>query len=386
LIKIFKISGIFPVQIMNPVIMFLPIITLAYILPNIYIFFRLGNLFVNREYKFYYVLVYLFLAVFFPLVNIFANGDSGILGVIANYLLPYYLYLTLSLLAFDLFLLVNRLLKIVPAEKIKSTGFKMTGLCAVLLLPCAIVIAGAINFNTIRLSEYQIDVPCKSAKISHLKIAFVADFHLKRGVDLHYVERFARQIEVIQPDLMIYGGDIVEGNREDESMRSFEKVFRTIHPKYGVFAVFGNHEFYGRQDKGQFFDRAGMKLLCDSNVVIDGSFNLLGRYDSHFGKRKSIGELLKSVNDSLPIILIDHRPTEIEEVSKTAVDVQLSGHTHDGQLFPINLILKTMYRLTWGYEKIGNTNFFVTSGIRLWGPPVRTTGKSEIMVIDVNFK
>ncbi len=386
MIKIFKISGIFPVQILNPGIMFLPIILLAYILPNIYIFLRLGKLFFSRKYRLYFVLIYLFIAVFFPLVNILSGGNSGILVVAANYLLAYYLYLTLSLLTFDLFLLVNRIFKFISSEKLKSAGFKLTGLSVVLLLPCLVVIAGVINFNNIQTSTYQIDVPGKSSRIKHLKIAFVADFHLKKGVDSHYVERFAQQIETIQPDLMIFGGDIVEGNREDESLHSFEKIFRTIHPKYGVYAVFGNHEFYGRQDKGQFFDRAGMKLLCDSNVVINGSFNLLGRYDSHFSRRKNIGELMKSVNDSFPVILIDHRPTELEEVSKTTVDVQLSGHTHNGQLFPVNLILKSMYPLTWGYKKIGKTNFFVTSGIRLWGPPVRTTGKSEIMVIDVNFE
>jgi predicted MPP superfamily phosphohydrolase len=94
---------------------------------------------------------------------------------------------------------------------------------------------------------------------------------------------------------------------------------------------------------------------------------------------------MKSITDSLPVILIDHRPTELAQVSKTLVDVQLSGHTHDGQMFPINLITRRVYPLSWGYRKIGNTHFFVTSGIRLWGPPVRTSGKSEIMVIDITF-
>ncbi len=273
-----------------------------------------------------------------------------------------------------------------PAEKMKSTGFKVSGLSAVLILPILVVIAGVINFNTIRTSEYQIDVPGKSAKIDHLKIAFVADFHLNKGMDAQFVERFAAKIAAIQPDLMIFGGDIVEGHRDDGNLSLFAKIIRGISAKYGVYAVLGNHEYYGGQDKGNFFDLAGIKVLCDSIVVIDGSFNLAGRYDSHFNRRKTIGVLMKSVKDSLPVILIDHRPTEIDEVSKTNVDVQLSGHTHDGQLFPINLILKSMYRLVWGYEKIGNTNFFVTSGIRLWGPPVRTVGKSEIMVIEVRFR
>jgi predicted MPP superfamily phosphohydrolase len=85
------------------------------------------------------------------------------------------------------------------------------------------------------------------------------------------------------------------------------------------------------------------------------------------------------------MILIDHLPTEIDPVCKTHIDIQLSGHTHNGQLFPINLITKRVYELSWGHKKIGNTDFFVTSGIRLWGPSVRTTGKSEIMIINANF-
>lgn len=184
---------------------------------------------------------------------------------------------------------------------------------------------------------------------------------------------------------MIFGGDIAEGNREDENMIAVEKLFRKISPKYGVFTVLGNHEYYARQDKGNFFDKAGMKVLCDSFVVIDNSFNLGGRYDSHFRTRKTINKFLRSATDTLPVILIDHRPTDIDRVSKTRVDIQLSGHTHNGQLFPINLITRRIYQLSRGYMKKGNTHFFVTSGIRLWGPPVRTAGKAEIMVIDIIF-
>jgi len=85
------------------------------------------------------------------------------------------------------------------------------------------------------------------------------------------------------------------------------------------------------------------------------------------------------------MILVDHRPTELDNVAGTSVDIQLSGHTHNGQMFPINLITGKIYTLSWGYRKIGNTHFFVTSGIRLWGPPVRTVGKSEIMIINITF-
>jgi hypothetical protein len=200
------------------------------------------------------------------------------------------------------------------------------------------------------------------------------------------VEQFAREIAKIEPDILLFGGDIADGNTEDNNMLIYETILKSIRPKYGVFTVLGNHEYYSGNDNGSFFDRSGIKVLCDSIIVIDNSFCLGGRYDSHNTTRKSLPRLLKSQNDLLPMILLDHRPTEIDQVSRTGVDVQLSGHTHNGQMFPINLIMRNLYQLVWGYKKIGNTHFFVTSGIRLWGPPVRTAGKSEIMIIDVVFK
>jgi hypothetical protein len=369
--------------------MFHTIINLAYIIPNIYVFLRIWQLFINKGYKIHYTVVYLFLASLYPVGNLINFGNTGIFkaffNTIENYILPFYLYLFLSVLVFDIFLLFNHIFKFVTADKFTTTRFKTTSLSAILLVSAVVVVAGIINFNTIRTSEYQVEIPGKYSKISHLKIAFVADFHLKEGTNAGFVKRFVRKIEVLNPDLMLFGGDIVEGDRDDGNMLVLEKLLKTINPKYGVFTVLGNHEYYGGQDKGSFFDKAGMKVLCDTILSIDSSFNLGGRYDSHFRTRKSIDYFMKSYSDSLPLILVDHRPTELSEVSLTRTDIQLSGHTHNGQMFPINLITKSVYELSWGYRKIGNTHFFVTSGIRLWGPPVRTTGKSEIMVIDLSF-
>jgi uncharacterized protein len=369
--------------------MFHTLITLAYIIPNIYLFLRIGHLFINKGYRVYYSLIYIFLALIYPAGNFLPEADSNtlllILTAAGNYILPFYLYLFLSVLLFDIILILNRIFKIFPAEKLKNTRSKVKVLAIILVLSIGVVIGGVINFNTIRISEYKIDIAARSSAIRHLKIAFVADFHLKERTNKHFVEKFVDKIKVIKPDLMIYGGDIVDGDRDDGNLYSLEKILSGIKASYGVFAVLGNHEHYARQDKGSFFDKSGMTVLNDTTVVLDNLFTLTGRNDSHIRSRKKIEDLLKSIPDSLPIILIDHRPTEIEQVSKTNVDIQLSGHTHNGQLFPINLITRRVYQLSRGYKKIGNTHFFVTSGIRLWGPPVRTTSKSEIMVIDINF-
>ncbi|HKK43717.1 MAG TPA: metallophosphoesterase [Bacteroidales bacterium] len=367
--------------------MFHTIIAFAYTIPNLYVFIRIWQLFIDRQYRLPYILVYLFMALIYPLSNYFAGGGFpfSMLYEAAGYILPFYLYLFLSVLVLDFFLLFNRIFRLVSLHRLKSKVFKRYGLAVVVVVPVFIVIAGVINFNTIRTTEYKIDIPARESEISKLKIVFTADFHLNQGVDTSFVRRFVKRVAMIRPDLVIYGGDIIEGHNGDGSMEPFERILSVIKPEFGVYAVLGNHEHYAGQDNGDFFRKAGMTLLRDSCVVINNSINLVGRNDSHVNSRKTADQVLRSVNDSLPVILIDHRPTEIDLVSHLPVDIQLSGHTHNGQLFPINLFTKSMYLLSWGHRKIGNTHFFVTSGIRLWGPPVRTTGKSEIMVINVNF-
>jgi len=373
---------------MNLHLSFHTILILAYTVPNIYLFLRILHLFIPREFRLRYVIIYFVIAMIYPASNLLSDSvaDTLRLPLIANYLLPFCLYLFLFTLVFDLLLLINRVFKIIPAEKLKSPRVRKATFLSILFLSFSVLTGGIINFNTIRTSAYWIEIPCRSSAIKHLKIAFAADFHLQERTGVHFVERFAEIIREINPDIMIFGGDIVEGDSDDGNIQDYESVLKGIHARYGVFAVLGNHEYYSGQDNGSFFDKAGMKVLCDTVLVIDSSFSLAGRYDSHFGRRKPVYDLLNSAPDSLPLILVDHRPTEIDQVSSTKADIQLSGHTHNGQLFPINLITRKVYELSWGHIKKGNAHFFVTSGIRLWGPTVRTTGKSEIMVIDVDLK
>jgi predicted MPP superfamily phosphohydrolase len=369
--------------------MFHTILTLSYIIPNIYLFARIWQLFIRKGQRIYYVLIYLLLFLVYPVSNFFHEGGTvlaaRVLSGIADYLLPFFLYLFLFVLLLDLLLLINLLFRIVPHDKIKSRACWSYGLPVIVCCSLAVVVAGTINFNTIRTTEYQITIPGKSSGTSHLRIAFVSDFHLQEGTSIHFIEKFVAKIDSIKPDLMLFGGDIVEGDRRDENMEPFEKLFSSIKTRYGVYGVLGNHEYYARQDKGSFFSKAGIEILSDSVVIVDSSFILVGRNDSHIRTRKSIEEIMRTIPDSLPVILIDHRPTEIDQISRTSTDVALSGHTHNGQLFPINFVTRRVYELSYGYMKKGETHFFVSSGIRLWGPPVRTTGKSEIMVIDIAF-
>jgi len=364
------------------------ILFLAYTIPAIYVFLRIMYQFIGKEYRLLYAAIFLLLLFVYPLGGILQEsiGTASALKFLSGYLLPFFLYLFLIQLMFDIFLLVNMIFKIIKPEKLKQAYIRKISLVSIICMSLIIVTGGIINFNTIRISDYTIEIPRKSSELDHLRIAFAADFHLQERTGIRFVRKFAAKIEEINPDILIFGGDIIEGDDDDGNVKEYETILRGIRPRYGVFAVLGNHEYYAGQDKGSFFDISGIKVLCDTIMVFDRLFSLAGRYDSHFGQRQPVEVLLRSSSDSLPLILVDHRPTEIDDVSLTNADIQLSGHTHNGQLFPINLITRKVYELSWGHMKKGNTHFFVTSGIRLWGPPVRTTGKSEIMVIDVNFR
>jgi predicted MPP superfamily phosphohydrolase len=364
-------------------------LTVAYILPNIYVFFRINYLFISKGHRLLYSGIYLLTAAIYPVSLILPEEGMGffmkMLSVAGGYLLAFFLYLFLCIILYDLFLLLNLAFKLLSAKIRKSFSFRSYTLSIMILLSAIIVVAGAINLNTIRVSKYEIKVPRRDSDIDHLRIAFVSDLHLQQDTRPAFIEQFVRKVSALDPDLMLYGGDMTEGDSENESTEAVESMLKQINARYGVYGVTGNHEFYGGQGNASFFRKAGIILLCDTMLRIGNSFYLAGRYDQHYRKRKTAEEILGREPFDLPVIVVDHRPTELQEISLTGADVQFSGHTHNGQLFPFNLITSSIYELGWGYKKIRNTHFFVSSGLRLWGPPVKTAGKSEIMVVDIYF-
>lgn len=370
--------------------MFQLYLTLAYTIPNIYVFFRIMFLFIGRRYRLLYTIIYLLLAAVYPVTRYFSHlGPDSLMEVLsaaANYLLPFYLYVFLLLLLYELFLLFNRLFRLVPKEVRNGYRFRTYTLSSIILLSVTVVVVGIINLNTIRTSHYQITVPKDNSPLDNLKVAFVADFHLMQHSSLKYVEQFVRKANALNPHIMLYGGDIVEGRDDDKIPEPILSALRSVQSVYGSYGVPGNHESYGSRGEGTFYEKAGITLLRDTILNINDAFYLAGRNDERYRQRKPVQEILKDMNGNLPVLMLDHRPTQLQEVSSTAVDVQFSGHTHNGQLFPINFIIKRMYELSWGHKQINNTHFFVTSGLRLWGPPVKTAGKSEIMVVDIEFR
>ncbi|MGE4414041.1 MAG: metallophosphoesterase, partial [Bacteroidales bacterium] len=158
---------------------------------------------------------------------------------------------------------------------------------------------------------------------------------------------------------------------------------KKIDSRYGVFAISGNHEFYGgeREEIYSYLRSSGIEMLLDSVATVAGGIQIVGREDKTNRNRSTLPDLMKGINHDYPVILMDHQPFGLEEAQNNGVDLQLSGHTHNGQFWPGNLIVKMMYEIGYGYGKKGDTHYYVTSGVGLWGPKFRIGTESEIVVI-----
>lgn len=370
--------------------MFLIYLVTAYLVPGIYVFLRINFLLVPPGKRLYFSLIYILFLSAFPLTEIILHEDPPDYLIpllkIGFYSMPFMLYLFLLVLLFDIFLLLNLIFRWIPSGTIKSPGFRKYGIAVCLAIPSVIVILGIYHFHKIRISEYTVTVNENPAGNRNLKIAFVSDFHIGDLTSINFVEKFVNKIGELQPDILLFGGDLLEGDSEDLRTRKIEVLFQQLDIPFGIYGVFGNHEYHSLEKSYAFYRHAGITVLRDSMLMIDNFFYLAGRKDSRNRNREPAGKLLENVASHFPVILLDHRPSDLHTAADSGADVQFSGHTHHGQLFPFNYITRHLYELSWGYKKIGSTHFFVSSGIQLWGPPVRTAGKSEIMVVNIKFR
>jgi uncharacterized protein len=362
----------------------------AYVIFGTYVYLSVRKLFASTAGKVLFSIVFAILIAAFPVTETLTHTNYPawmrsllILGYMS---LPILLYLFLLVLLFDLGKLLCRILNIASPDYFRTSSMRIAELCLLICIPVIITAVGWAKNANIEINRYHIQIAQKSSPLRHLRIAVAADFHLKDLTDRDFMEHFVEKINSLDADILLMPGDILEGDRQGEELGEFERQFHRVKTRYGLFASMGNHDSHGWRERIDFFPNSGITLLRDSVAVAGNAFTLIGRNDSHNDRRKSIAELMRAVSDSLPVIVLDHRPTDLDNIGATHADISVSGHTHGGQLFPLNYITDIVYKVSRGYGKIGNTHVFVTSGIQQWGPAVRTVGDSEIMVIDVDFK
>lgn len=249
------------------------------------------------------------------------------------------------------------------------------------------------------LRHYDITVrtqgPAPSAYVDKpLKLGVITDIHLGR---LLTAGRLGRAIELLapeQPDAILYVGDIIDDHIKLDA-EATAAALAVAQPRLGHWAVPGNHEYIsGSIDKSLDFLRAvGMHVLRDQWAVVDNSFVLAGRDDlSKPGftgiQRGSMEEILADLPEQyrgLPLVVMDHQPAALEEARNACAALVLSGHTHNGQLWPFNFVTELRYENPLGLLTKGNFHSIVSAGTGTWGPPLRTTGRAEVLLVTVHF-
>ncbi|MDR0995873.1 MAG: metallophosphoesterase [Tannerella sp.] len=291
------------------------------------------------------------------------------------------LYLLLSFLLLD----ALRLIPGLQAGKWLSNNWWTFGLLAGGM--SLLLIGGNLNYHHKKRTELTLEIDKPGGPLKQLNIVALSDLHLGYGIGRAELESWLPLIEREHPDLILLAGDLVDGEPRPLFDEDFAASLRKLKAPLGVYAVLGNHEYIcGLENSLRFLRETGITLLRDSAVLVDGSFYLIGRDDRSNRRRKPLAELLAPLDTCKPLLLLDHQPARLEDAVANHIDLQISGHTHQGQVWPISLLTSALFEDDYGYLKKGRTQFYVTSGMGIWGGKFRIGTRSEYLVLHLKFK
>ena len=222
-----------------------------------------------------------------------------------------------------------------------------------------------------------------------LKVVQITDLHLGLLTDAAYCQKVVAEINALDADIVVSTGDLLD--MQMDHLDGLGKLMSDIRARYGKYAVLGNHEgLAGVTESRNFIERLGFKLLSNSGVTIANALNLVGVDDPAIvaeGQLSGVNEaaLLKQFDNGLFTVLLKHQPV-IEQNSMRHFDLQLSGHTHGGQIFPFGLLIHLFYKAPFGLSKQADSWLYVSRGTGTWGPPMRVLAKPEITLIQLQNK
>ena len=298
-------------------------------------------------------------------IGVYEVGTSGIIVL---------LYLFMAFMLLDL----GRLMHIVPKYYLYNNPWTAYG---IVLLLSAIFVAGNASYQYKR----RVNLYMVNKKLSKpVRLVLLSDLHLgyhNRGDELR---RWVKKVNDEMPDVVLIAGDIIDGSMRPLQEEQMSEVFRLL--KAPVYACMGNHEYYsGEPLAQQFYRDAGICLLQDS-CVVTGDLCIIGRDDRSNRHRASLGKLMKQADRTKYCILLDHQPYHLEQAEREKIDFQFSGHTHYGQVWPISWFTRKLYECAYGSYQRGETHYYVSSGMGIWGGKYRIGTQSEYVVVDIGPK
>ena len=292
------------------------------------------------------------------------------------------LYVVMAFLLLDL----GRLVHLVPKAWLYGNWVTTAALTGLLL---TVFVCGNIHYY----DKVRVPITLYAPSLSHdMKVVMLSDLHLGYHNTRADLAEWVDLINAENPAFVLIAGDIIDISTRPLMEEGMAEEFRRL--KAPVFACPGNHEYYARMPKArQFYKDAGIALLCDTGVMVDDIF-VIGRDDRSNRHRKSLNELkclTQPKNQLAPeeqglmrqpgyTMVMDHQPYHLEEAEEAGIDFQLSGHTHRGQVWPVSWITDALYECSWGEHQRGNTRYYVSSGLGIWGGKFRIGTQSEYVV------
>ncbi len=378
--------------------MFFVIFFVLFTLVNYYIFIRgYEALAIVPQLDFIYIILFLILSFSFLIAKIF---EKRLPKTLYNFLLEtgsYWfvvmLYSFIIIVFLDVIRILNSFLSFLPASIYNNYNeIKLIIGAVTVLIILLIIFLGYRNTENIKIKTLNLPLRKKNSSLKKLNAVLVSDIHLSPLNNERLLKKIVGKINGLNTDIVFIAGDIVDDHSKILEDRNIGVSLKGIQSKYGVFVSTGNHEFInGIKGSVEYINKFGFHLLRDEIHQLPEGLTIIGRDDSSkksFTKedRKSLEEILKTANKNYPLILLDHTPFKLEQAEKNDIDLQLSGHTHHGQLFPLNFITSMIYEKSWGYLKRGVTQYYVSCGVGTWGPKVRTGSISEIVNLKITFE
>jgi predicted MPP superfamily phosphohydrolase len=303
--------------------------------------------------------------------------------------LAFMLYFLMALVLIDLVRIANYFFHFLPDF---SPAGKLGLAYSVIGLVTLVVIGGYINARTTRVKEIPLTIHKKVTGSSDLKIMMASDIHLGALIGEQQELKLVRIINEQKPDLVLLCGDLVDGDIGPVLRKNLGRHIQEIRTPLGVYAIPGNHEYIGGiKNTLPYLQSINIKVLRDEVVTLPDGIQLVGRDDRDSRRMggpnnpHELKELVKDLDHTKPIIVMNHQPFHLEEAVEVGADLHLSGHTHNGQMWPLNYLTEAIFELSWGLMQKGNTTFYVSSGFGSWGPPVRTGNSPEVVVFKIRF-
>lgn len=374
--------------------------------------------------KWLYWAAFSLLACTFPVAefgeDVVSPGLLPILTYAGGFWIVAMVYFFLIILLIDIIRLADKTVKVIPNEAKESIRLQGGLGLSVLILVLSITSYGIWNARHPVISRYDLAIHKKANGLKKMNIIMVSDLHIGSIVHPHRLEPLVAAVNRLKPDLIVFVGDIVEQSLDPAEQKELVDVLSGMQARYGKFAVNGNHDRYGSQNDGSadYLTLSGITMLHDTYEKTGNSIYLIGRNNGGMHRhaaeeaaaetgdasgetddalaenqdnrpainhRKELPAILQGVDDSLPLVLLDHQPVDVEIARKNKVDLQLGGHTHDGQVFPINLVTGMIYKDDWGLLTEGAYHLIVSCGYGTWGPPLRIGNHPEIVDINLQF-